>query len=412
MRSLSKSKLLESFESIFITSTLFFLYLRLSDQSGSDQEATTHWVFSLIAPYALILAAIGMFVLCIFRLFTRKNIILKDIIFPYLFSLLIFAIRMFDWEQPVQSLAGLIVVLMFLILTSSFSKFQRQQSYFFSVEKGFFYFIVLLAVTTLFLYIQGLGFYNQGFRFSGLSFHPNQFGLICALAVVFLFGVTQEGDAKKIKKISVLVLIIIMIFFLLASGSRGGVLAATVGLLFVAIGAGFRFGQISIISLLIPLAYIFYALFAEQSELVFLRFIENTNNRSEVFGLMFDSFLSSPIIGLGLGATGSENSFLKALAVGGLVCGLPLLFFAFRLGFMLVKNLKLMSKETSSLRKRQLKFSAMLASILIVSMFDGYLIERFGFSTFLIIIILSSRLYLTKEQKAFIRANKIAQSSR
>jgi hypothetical protein len=393
MLSLNKNKLLELFESMFITSTLFFLYLRLSDQSGTDEDTATHWVFSFIAPYALLLAAGGLLVLCIFRLFAKKQIMLKGILLPYLFSLLMFILRVFDLDQLIQSFAGLIVVFMFFLLTASFKNAQRQLSYFCSVERGFFLFIILLAVTTLFLYAQGLGFYNQGFRFSGLSFHPNQFGLICALGLIYLFGVAQESGLKKTKKFNTISLIAVMAFFLLASGSRGGVLAATVGLLFVAIGVGFRFRQIIIVTLVIPLAYVSYSFFAEQSDLVFSRFTENTNNRSEVFEVMFSDFLSSPLIGLGIDAAGSENSYLKALAIGGLMCGLPLIYFAFRLGFVLVKNLKFMLKQTNPLQERQLKFSAMMASILVASMFDGYLFEKFGFTTFLLIIILSSRLH-------------------
>lgn len=379
-------------ETLLITLGCFFLYFRLSDAAVIGQVTSTHWLFAAISHYSLLFAFAAIFFLSFLQVVAGKKLNISRPLQIYLAVLFLYSLRIFSVEDVGKSLAGVFVVVMFLFVASSFKDRERQLIFFHTVEKGLFWFGVLVVLTSLFLYLQGVGYYYKGFRFSGLSFHPNQFGLITALVLIFFLGTFLERKPFRLEKYFLISLILLASFFLLASGSRGGVLAAVVGILFITIGAGIKLTRVIGLLLLFVITYVLFASLSEQRTLIYERIGANTNNRSEVFGVMWDDFISSPFIGLGGDAVGSENSILKALAVGGFMCGLPLIYFVWTLSVDLYRRILFKNRMREALGLAQLKFNAMLAAIMVASLFDGYLFERFGLTAFMLILILSSRI--------------------
>ena len=399
---ISKSELKFSFkeksETILITLGCFFLYFRLSDAAVIGQATSTHWLFAALSPYSLILAFTSLFLLFSSRIIAGKRLNVSPLLQFYLAVLFFYSLRIFSIDEVGKSLAGIFVVVMFIFVASSYKDKKRQLIFFRTVEVGIYWFGVLVVLTSLFLFLQGLGYFYQGFRFSGLSFHPNQFGLITALVLIYFLGSLLERNLFRLKKYFLISLILLATFFLFASGSRGGALAAVVGIMYIAIGAGINLARFIGILLVFVITYALFASLNEQSLLIFERLGENTDNRSEVFNVMFEGFISSPFIGLGGDAVGSENSILKALAIGGLMCGLPLIYFVWKLFGDLYKRMLLTSSMKDVLSIAQLKFNAMIVAIMVASLFEGYLFERFGLVAFMLILILSSRIDFRLDQ--------------
>ena len=251
------------------------------------------------------------------------------------------------------------------------------------IALGMLIFCVAFAAINVYILSTGAGFFNESARFSGISYHPNQFGAIAAISTLMTIAFGPIFFSGKLAGIMIGLVAAANLFLTLASGSRGALLSVALGFTFIAICKKINPIFLGMCAILSVVVYQLFALLTESSGEIIDRLQSTGDNRSEVFSRLLQSFLENPLYGAGSNADGSENAILKALAIGGLVCGIPMAcFIATRIWLVLVAltaYIRLPAVRPSTFSP-DIGSDAIIFSVLASSMADGYLFEKFGFA--------------------------------
>ena len=357
---------------------LLSLLFRKKDGGDLLDAANMPGFLTPFLTYSLHFAIVLVAIIVVRNISTNKLKLPKPYIILYLFSIFFYNLRVFDASEMLRSFVGSALPLLMLIAISNKINIEKQSEILRNSLAVCFAGFTLINTSLLIL-----GYGYHGFRFSGITFHPNQLGLAAGLASIF-FTASIFTTKSLIHKQILTILLLLSAALLLASGSRGALLATTLGIIFHLVV------ERKILPIIIILAICLLTTGAlsilDPDNLSFLqsRLVDSNDNRSEVWSRMISGFLQSPIIGMGLDAVGSESSILKALSVGGLICGFPVALMTFKLLSSSIQYFfnKMKNKEDSV-------YYCLLGCILVASLLDGYLFEMFGFTTTLLLIVLA-----------------------
>ncbi|NEO67762.1 MAG: O-antigen ligase family protein [Moorea sp. SIO4G2] len=245
-------------------------------------------------------------------------------------------------------------------------------------------------------------------RLSGTTANPQQAAIFLASGVpclMFLFESYKKWDWIKAMLVGCLVLTALALFL---TGSRTGILTALVTLMMFYRtngGAMVRLGLFASVVLVVTLPFLIQdgTLLGANYDINMVadRFTSGENTRADVWSGMWRAFSNNPLFGaplqgdrLGYG----ENSWLAAGAALGLMGFIPLVLFT-------LECLKMML-DLNGLSKRHPKYFlhcstviAALASLLIGSVFEAFLLGNLSSFVLTLLIYLSLGQYLMEVEK-------------
>lgn len=367
---------------------LLLLLFRKKDDGPFSDSANMPSIIAPLLIYSLYLAII---LIIIISAKTIAKKILKPppfYIFAYIFSIFFYNARVFDTSDIPRSLVGLTLPLLILIILSNNATNGIQSLIY---RKSLTFCFAVFSGVNVALLASGFGFH--GFRFSGITFHPNQLGLVACLACVFFIANTFSSKHLVIRIISAGFLLASGVL-LVASGSRGALLATVTGAIFYLAVERKLLPLIVVLAIGLLTLSILTIISPENLSFAQSRITDSGDNRSDVWLQMFSAFIESPLIGMGPDAMGSESSILKALAVGGIICGLPVIW-------MTIKIIKIPIYYFFDSRKIKddSVYYSLIVCIFVASMLDGYLFEKLGFTSLLLLMTLSFIIEPTKANK-------------
>lgn len=189
----------------------------------------------------------------------------------------------------------------------------------------------------------------RGDRFTLLDFDENEFGSILALGALILIIFAQDNYRSLTWTGILLVLAVMLIAAVIASGSRGAMLAFVIAIIIYLLiffsKKLFRLKTLLIIITIIGAIFYFYqqsSMVQERWQAVFTGSEEEAfSGRGAIYKQSLGMILEKPIIGwrlrdafleLGLeyrgyGAVGTHNTYLMILIAAGLLGGLPVMIF-------------------------------------------------------------------------------------
>lgn len=161
-------------------------------------------------------------------------------------------------------------------------------------------------------------------RLVGIAGNAQQMAGVASLLFLLNVFVAGDGSTSRLLRLAALANVAFLATFVVWSGSRTGSLTCLVGVMFM---YRLQLGRFSLMagSLAGAMLLLWSVLGADTSAAD--RLITGANTRGEVFQAALEAFASSPLIGvmpLG-GGSGVESSFLRALALHGLVGGVLVL---------------------------------------------------------------------------------------
>lgn len=214
-------------------------------------------------------------------------------------------------------------------------------------------------------------------RFCGLSGNPQSVAITFAVySVVSLWLVLF--DPKKRYRLLWACLLGVQLIFLAWTGSRTGAGMTAVGMMVAFYRRLGRFVLLAPVGLVA--AYLVYDLFLAGAgvELVTYRLISTDNTRTADWMVQWHQFMSSPIIGVGVTDTESENSYLYALSAFGVFMGMMVIFLAFLSAILCLKLFLKRSMLPTHLRPYADLVLSYNALYFAGGFFEGYMIARVG----------------------------------
>jgi hypothetical protein len=166
---------------------------------------------------------------------------------------------------------------------------------------------------------------NDNGRFQGMLANPQGAGLWCGAMAVIALGLLLYDPQRRLKLLYIGVLAMNLLF-VMWTASRTAAVVAFVGAAVMLVGRGGRSllllpGAGLLIILLISLAN---ALGIQEN---LDRFTSGEDTRTQVWAVQLSQALESPLLGIGIGRTYSENSYLSGFASFGIgMLGLLLLY--------------------------------------------------------------------------------------
>jgi hypothetical protein len=261
---------------------------------------------------------------------------------------------------------------------------------------------LIAAAGALYVFMVAVQFFvNRGVmlrppqaRFSGLSGNPQTvaitfsvFSLVALWLLLRLFWAALLGAS---------------LIILLWTGSRTGVGMTAIGFSFAFYR---RFGKLIFLApVAIVVAYITYGYLAGQGvEFVADRLVSTENTREKSWRVQWTMFTSSPIIGVGVDATKSENSYLYALAAFGIGMGAFVVLLVLVSAVVCLKlflNRRYLPNEYKSLCDLTLAYNALYFA---GGFLEGYMLARVGSHLIFMAVfaaIASTLLRLAAEQRS------------
>ncbi len=215
-------------------------------------------------------------------------------------------------------------------------------------ETLLFTFAEIAVLWYLFLYLYsrfvsktflGVPIWYHTVRFAGCGTNPHQLAiLLCGLVFVFLRCIL-----KKEKVIRSILLMGVSAFLMLETASSTGILSIALGL---AVTAYFfvadlfpkrKFGALLVLTGIILLILLIFARFFYRQFMDWVEADKNGMGRINIFSSFGESFVRSPVFGLGPGAHGHggntefHNTYLEILASTGVIGGLVFVIYSFDL---------------------------------------------------------------------------------
>lgn len=236
----------------------------------------------------------------------------------------------------------------------------------------------ILAINLL-SYFGGYGYGLYSPRFYGASQHPNFLGVQVAIsAVVISAAMISRG---RISRIALAAALAAAVFLLVKTGSRTGIVAMGAGIFVVGWiwSSGSVVKRLLLVSATLILgAYAVISIFGGGVE-EFDRGLGSSNTRTIVWKIMLAEFLESPLWGAGHLALASEGSFLRALALYGVLYAIPMIM---AYAFLLVGLYR--SRSVVGVY-----CAPVIVALLAGGVFEGYLVDAYSLPVIAIFLISS-----------------------
>jgi hypothetical protein len=275
---------------------------------------------------------------------------------------------MYDAALGLKVAGGLCIFIFLLMVSESEAQRRgvatRDEDLFWALRAAV---MVLIAVNAVAL-LQGYGYSAVGARFYGTSIHPNFMAIQLAIsALIFL----HELSGKKSMILNGFALAV-TIGLLFLTGSRTGFVVVCAGAI-AAISTSRKslltLGLVAAAMLAVYLAYVAYM----PASAAFDRGDQGSDTRSDVWLLMMEAFLSSPLSGVGFVSEASENSYLRAFATYGAIHGCLILI---AVAQTLVNARRLAQGRNNKVATLLLSMASGLA---VGAVLEGYLVDVLSF---------------------------------
>jgi len=237
------------------------------------------------------------------------------------------------------------------------------------------------------LFGTGYGYPQIGFRFVGVTYHPNAHGAYSALSAgYFLAAATAQRLSGKNYTYNG-VLFVLSCLLVIISGSRTAFLMATLAILllsplFAIVVAGFA----STVLFSFHMGVVDFGETGPISGAIQRAATATTGNRLEVWDILISDFLADPIFGVGSSSGVSGSAILTSLAGGGLLA-----FLVFVSAF--TSAFKKSIRNVFDFRRTGVVTTSIYASVLFIEIciqgaFEGALFDRFSPIPLLTILLL------------------------
>jgi len=223
-------------------------------------------------------------------------------------------------------------------------------------------------------------------RLFGLSGHPNEFGIGCAVILLYaIYYINSQRKSVFYNSIAVFVAAISVLFVIL-SGSRTAFFCMASSSFFFVVFLGQVKARYMILISLVVFGLLTFLTTTTNEFLGFDRLTDLSNTRSVVFGDMIDNFKLNPFLGDPATAGGTSNSYLFTLSSSGLV-GFSLL----ALHILILLHIFRPYKIRNIFGNLDVVFClSLLIFHLSSALLSGYLLSYFTFPTITYIIMLAS----------------------
>jgi hypothetical protein len=223
-------------------------------------------------------------------------------------------------------------------------------------------------------------------RFNGVTSHPVFCGVISSLGVCAGLHLLLAGSVKKITRWSSIFCVLVGIAFVIMSGTRTAIVVLSISLLGVLYQhlRGSRL-VLALVAACLVLGSVKVTLFylRESENISEMRITSAENTRVDAWQRLWAVFTEYPM--LGLPGQGGESSYLRILASGGVLGGLP---FGFGIIFFSVSLVQIfisrgISRESGSI-------VGLGVSLLVLGIFEGYMLDQITFSLLALLMTMSS----------------------
>lgn len=209
-----------------------------------------------------------------------------------------------------------------------------------------------------------------GFRLAGIAGNAQQMGGVCTLLLLFNVYLFNDLPSRRPLRWVCAAMIGILALWIIWTGSRTSVLTTMVGLVFT---YRLRLGRLALLGLAAGAVLLVAMSFFEESTDTIQRLTSGENTRAAVWAYSLGEFAGSPVFGtMPLGyESGSESSYISALANLGIIGGIALLvpFGSMVLGALRALRLKAMRPDLGA----QCDFYVgMVAALLVVNAFEAF----------------------------------------
>lgn len=303
--------------------------------SSEFDTVTYSGLVAILRDYSQYIGAIGLLLLLYVWILQPRLVSFKFtypatwlLIFKITIALRLITTPVYGLEQLVSFTS--ILILYFIILSRDGKS--KSEIHYKSIFIGMYHFTITILLLNFYLYLFEYSTTSWKGRFVGVFHHPNFAGVNFAICASIIFGLKNTQNKAKVNTtfnaIS-LSLIVLSAFLIMASGSRTGILGYIAALL------GYFYIQKHLkASTLIFLAFISFIVILSLDSIIellayyipgFERITQAGNTRDVVWTLMWEDFIANPIFGSGASVTATAGSYLRVLAIAGLIAALPLL---------------------------------------------------------------------------------------
>lgn len=250
------------------------------------------------------------------------------------------------------------------------------------IYHGILGFSVSMIGLNLFIYVTGYGFVPGMPRMFGTTVHPNFLGVQMAICLVTCLHAFLSG--RRLMRVAMLAALASGLIILFNSGSRTGFIMLGIGGTFAYWArSGYSLRSTFALGVLGTL-FIFFLVAAATSDVTDTPFDRGTgaadnNTRAVVWAEMINLIADSPWIGQGHPVGPSENSLLRGWVAYGIGYVISLVVALFSL-------VAALFREATAYREGPL-FLGLGVALIIGSMLEGYLVDRFSGPLVLFILI-------------------------
>lgn len=301
-----------------------------------------------------------------------------------LLLLFIYYLRSYFLGGDFRNIISMFLIVVLFLYFSSFLLGDRLSV----AYKGIYLSLSIWLFLNVFLYFLGYGYnlMDNTSRFIGTSIHPNSTGAYATISLVFfVLNFLNFNKYNKIKTIS-LIMILISIYLVFISGSRAALFCSSL-----------------ILFLILPFFYKFVVFLLGGSGIFFANSLINSkdgsiyssvdriknaplDNRDEVWGILIKDFLNNPFLGAGDVSGVSGSGYLTAFGGAGFLGGM-IFVLIMGLGFFVIS--KSFLKNFNNIEFKKKTFLMFFLVISILSLFEGYIFDKFGFIQILFLMTLT-----------------------
>ena len=364
-------------------------------------ELSIHPLIALFKSYSYTLLA-GAGVLSIYVAFTSKKLALRisgtALAILALSGFASLRASLIDQAAAVKLLQALVLYSL-VILTSGLLMVRHSiETFKQEAARALFWFATIYIAINVLNMVSGYGFVPGNSRFFGTTAHPNFIGIqlaVCNIAIAANVLLKPLRQWKTLATASPT--LVVGVVAQLATGSRTALVALVVGLaILLLVKRKFRIDPILIIFTILIFGFFSYlALSPDTADGAFQRGTDGfSNTRAEAWSSMISLIIENPWFGNGYFIGFSENSYLRSMVAFGIPYGTALtiiLCWIFSLHF---RNSK---RTATDLNSPNHVYFALIGGLLAGGIFEGYLVDSWSLSKF-ILIFLSSTAILTPKK--------------
>jgi hypothetical protein len=383
MRPLSRSSVLVRRPSILVTAGFLLAMLAVTFKGTTVNPVGMLSDYGLVASLrssAWILGAVGVAMLAVF-VASRPRFRAIAVGGPFAWFLLfrfLLALRMlFEPGAGYKYVLSLgIVLTLFAVVAAMVERLGLSRATR-DIICALFVWSFCITVIDVFLYVFQLGQHSWNGRFYGLFVHPNFLGVnqACAVAVALVFR-RQPGRRGRVTLALVAMVIAGSLVVVAASGSRTGALGV------VAVFAAYSYLRFKHALVIVAFLLAAYALLlfgglewmanTLASSRGLARVLSAGNTRTGVWSILAQTFAREPFLGAGYEAGATAGSYLRVLAMGGLVVGMPFL------ASVALALRRVWRRPRGGVASPQ--WLPLLAAILLCAVSEGFMGEAIGFA--------------------------------